>query len=467
MSETDERLSEIARRALDGGGDSEPGAPDTEHRHEMLATLPPDLCNVVEPVVNGPAVSGRVSGAEAIRGSDAWLRAPAAVRVLVADLLKTFGDNSGGTERFVPVPKGVQAAIDATIGRLDRTGIWLESRSVEMPSAEPFDVELEVLPKLTEPRKWLVKNLIPHGRLSAIYGAGEIGKSRFVLQLAAGVITGQGVMIARDPKATDAHSLAVLGDIPTIQQQGKVLLLTWEDEPDEVARRWQMAHAAGAIEQKHPGDDLQVLNMRAIGSGKALWSPHATGSRHVSTEGEWTATGRRVLATLSRFTLTVIDPLAAAYACSEVDRSLVRAFTAALDQSAEEAGCTVLLVGHPPKSGESYSGSTDWFNSFRGMLTLGPQPTGYRPPGKTDKGNNHPIITAPRLTREKGSYGPDVDNLWLRSEWTPAAHDAGPARLAWFVTTAARAAKAIHGAPVVSVAEEGKANASLGLGTPK
>ena len=67
------------------------------------------------------------------------------------------------------------------------------------------------------------------------------------------------------------------------------------------------------------------------------------------------------------YALVVIDPIAAAYACSENDRGLVRQFCTAFDKAAEDSGAAVLLVGHPSKSGdEGYSGNTDWRNAVRG-----------------------------------------------------------------------------------------------------
>ena len=93
-----------------------------------------------------------------------------------------------------------------------------------------------------------------------------------MLQLAAAVITGTGPIIACDPAAIRDDEVAAIGDVPTVQQQGRVLLVTWEDEPDEIARRWQLAgHALPNPE--NPGDALAVLNMRTLGG--SLWAPHA------------------------------------------------------------------------------------------------------------------------------------------------------------------------------------------------
>ena len=263
------------------------------------------------------------------------------------------------------------------------------------------------------PRRWLVEGLIPAGRLSALYGPGEVGKSRLLLQLALAVI---------DP--ADGPLLPGHGpDIPVVRTHGAAVLVTWEDEADEVARRYHMARRAGAVPVgADPDVHLRVVDMRQVGG--PLWAPGAGG--HVSTEGSWTEAGRQLLALMERDrpALLVIDPIAAAYACSELDRALVRRFTAALDAAAEANGVTVVLAGHPPKGEAGYSGSTDWRNGVRGMLTLRSVKTRYYTP------QDEPI-EAPALVRDKSNYGPGRDPIWLRSLWSPASQ-AGGAELAWF-----------------------------------
>lgn len=365
------------------------------------------------------------------------------------------------TALIVPSPpSGQEDRLAAALDRADPHDPDLVDTLRAALAALPFTDELTTLPTNPATRDWLVKGLIPHGRLAALYGAGAVGKSRLVLQLAAAVITGTGPIIACDPAAIRDDEVAAIGDVPTVQQQGRVLLVTWEDEPDEIARRWQLAgHALPNPE--NPGDALAVLNMRTLGG--SLWAPHAGGSRHTSTAGEWTASGHRLLKTLPDFTLAVIDPLAAAYANSEIDRALVRAFTSALDAAAEACGCAVLLVGHPPKSDASYSGSTDWRNAVRALLTLEPKPTGYRRTGHGVRTSNEtkkpPLIEAPCLVSDKCNYGPAVDRVWLRSEWTPANNDGTPARLAWWATTAKRAAAAKAGIDLESLTSDNETNA--------
>lgn len=110
-----------------------------------------------------------------------------------------------------------------------------------------------------------------------------------------------------------------------------------------------------------------------------LWAPKRTGSGHVATMSELTRTGELVRQHAERVgaALLVIDPLAAAYAASEIDRPLVRAYVSSWDAWARRTGCAVLHIAHPPKSGAGYSGSTDWHAAHRAVWTLvDDQPSG-------------------------------------------------------------------------------------------
>ena len=323
-----------------------------------------------------------------------------------------------------------------------------------------FEAELTPLPVNADPgpREMVVEGLIPAGRLSGLYGTGAAGKSRLSLQLAgaitAAAASGHDVpMLLTDP---EAHSGTVR--VPDVRAcgNGRVLLVTWEDERCELVRRWRAADAAGALPAGADPDRLRMLDMRSIGG--PLWGPAPGGSGHTSTLGDWTTAGRRLLSTLQGFTLCLVDPVAAAYGSDENSRSLVRQFCSALDRAAEEAGCAVVLVGHRPKgqggNAAAYSGSTDWHAAVRCMLTLGTEMTDYgdnRRKVKKGGGKEEPApIYAPCLTREKVSYAAIADCVWLRSEFEPAepariGRTGSPMRLAWKATSAYGAAVAVAG----------------------
>ena len=321
--------------------------------------------------------------------------------------------------------------------------------------AQPFEVESA---DESEPprREWLIPGWLPRGRLASIYGRGEAGKSRLLLHVAHAVACG-GPVLPWDP---DVKADAVRGDVPQVADVGRVLLVTWEDEAAEVRRRWRMAHAAGAVGTERMPAEIAILDMRRHGAGP-LWAPHSKGSGHVSTRGEWTEAGRRILAMLPGCDLAVLDPLASAYACSEIDRALVRGFAARLDAEAEAAGCAVVLSAHPSRAGEregsAESGSTDWRNAVRSRWILGPQRTAHKAPGAD--GKDAPI-DAPCLALDKASYAPGRGRVWLRSHYRRSDPDKWD-ELAWFATTGQAAAVAAH------VRDGGKAGDVSNIGAEK
>ena len=325
-------------------------------------------------------------------------------------------------------------------------------------AANPQPFEVEPADESEPPRReWLIRGWLPRGRLAAVYGRGEVGKSRLMLQVAHAVTCG-GFVLPWDPDVSAPDT--VRGDVPEVTGGGRVLLVTWEDEADEVRRRWRMAHAAGAVTTDRMPAEIAILDMRRHGAG-ALWGPKGFG--HVSTRGDWTAAGRRVLAMLPDYDLAVLDPLASAYASSEIDRALVRGFAARLDSEAEAAECAVMLSAHPSQSGEktasAESGSTDWRNAVRSRWVLGPQRTAHNAHGGGKNGKNEPI-DAPCLALDKASYAPGRGRVWLRSHYQRGGGGEWD-KLAWFATTGWAAAVAAH------VRGGGKAGDVIGIGAGK
>ena len=238
------------------------------------------------------------------------------------------------------------------------------------------------------PRQWLVEGWLPAGRVALLSGQGGAGKSRLALQLALALVE---------------RRKNWLPDGPDLVDSGPAVIATWEDEPNEVARRLRgMVETQDRLEDLK--DRLHVLDFAGKG---AFWQPPADGSRHTSTLGELTLAGEwtRTYCETHKARLLLVDPLAAAYACNENDRGLVRAFMTSWDGWARATNCAVLVVSHPAKAAESdYSGSTDWHASARAVWKLGTAETGA---GKAP---------APRLDCLKTSYGTPNRQYWL-SGW--------------------------------------------------
>ena len=217
-----------------------------------------------------------------------------------------------------------------------------------------------------KPMQWLVKDWLPAGRIALLTGEGGRGKSRLALMLAAGI-------------ASEGNEWLPGGTALDNTSPSSVVLASWEDDRDTVRRRlndWPMADGGKRRGDKRKtlpallADRLAFLDL--AGSGP-LWAPEENGSRHTSTMGALTEVGHRVRAFCEETSasLLVVDPLAAAFACNENDRGLVRHFMSDWDGWARETGCTVLILAHPSKSHTDYSGSTDWHAAARAIWTLG------------------------------------------------------------------------------------------------
>lgn len=215
-----------------------------------------------------------------------------------------------------------------------------------------------------QPRRWLVQDWLPAGRVAMLTGEGGAGKSRLVLQLAAGIASGGD----RGKWIQGPRGVLNLGrQIP--DEGATVVFASWEDEPEEFDRRlFQIS--GNAAPWVTPNRLTKLLRANMMGEGP-VWAP-PQGS-HIASMAELTDTGTRLrrLCEQSDARLLIMDPLAAAYASQENTRGLVRAFVSHWDDWSQSNNCTTLLLAHPPKSTAfNYAGSTDWLGAVRALWTL-------------------------------------------------------------------------------------------------
>ena len=279
-------------------------------------------------------------------------------------------------------------------------------RDVTVESGQPHEEAGDAWPlEEPPPRRWLIQGWLPVGRVALLSGKAGQGKSRLALQLAAALASGDQTWLPGAPDQLDPSD------------PDPVVFCSWEDEHDEIARK---LHHMGRAESV--GDRL-----RFVQPDGAVWGPVKSSSRHMPTLGELTNAGRwvRAYCQQKQARLLILDPLAAAYACNENDRALVRAFMTDWNRWAQQTGCTVLIIAHPPKTGADTSGSTDWEAAPRAVWTFGLEDTG------TGKGDEKK--PAPRLACIKSSYAPLPASLWLSSPQWPLwkAKDAANAAADW------------------------------------
>lgn len=195
-------------------------------------------------------------------------------------------------------------------------------------------------------REWIVDGMIPAHTVTLLTGDGAAGKTTLVLQLAA------------------ARSLA-RDWIGTVPSAGRTLVLSAEDDADELHRRMDAIRAH--YDATWSGlADIRLIDL--VGSGAVLGEVLRNGTIAA------TPLHNAVCDLVGDFKpdLVVIDALADSFAGDENNRSQARQFVGLLKQPMAGYRAAVLLLAHPSLSGMSsgsgLSGSTAWSNSVRSRL---------------------------------------------------------------------------------------------------
>ena len=219
--------------------------------------------------------------------------------------------------------------------------------------------------------QWLVRDWLPF-QTGMLCGSGGLGKSRLALMLSCSVASGQPDWLP----ANDGDSAVMEAiDLPG---PSAAVYASWEDSFSRIAKRRYWMGRKGDYSAAEAGklkDRLHVLDVRKYGPA---WGPHD--GEHIQTRGGLLPVGQAIRSYCEsiKARLLILDSAAACFGSEENSRSLVRPFLASWDEWAETRGCCVLVIGHPPKNGETpYSGSTDWLNGSRYMLELASKPSGF------------------------------------------------------------------------------------------
>lgn len=237
------------------------------------------------------------------------------------------------------------------------------------------------------PRRWIVKDWIPRGVVSALYGDGGVGKSLLAQQLMTSV----------------ALALPWCGmDVAP----GRALGIMAEDDDDELHRRQEGINRALGVEMANL-EQLRLVSR--VGEDNLLMVyPQRTGA------GELTDFFDQLDATCAAWKpdLLVLDTIADFFGGNEIDRSQVRQFVQnACGRLARKHDAGVVLCGHPSSSGiasgSGAGGSTAWSNTVRSRMYFA------RPPAKDGE---EPDPDTRLLSRMKANYAPREAEIHLRFE---------------------------------------------------
>jgi RecA-family ATPase len=201
-------------------------------------------------------------------------------------------------------------------------------------------------------REWILPGFIPEREVTLFTGSGGAGKSLFAQQLATCV----------------AAQIPFL-KLPTIvfppDDGNAVLYVTCEDDETELHRRQRNIMAALRLGRRNVHGRLFLSSLRGqIGNELATFNHDGT--------LEKTETFHRLFRAIMRTgaQLVILDNVGHLFSGNENDRGQVTRFVNLLYSIVRSMGVTILLVAHPNKSGDSYSGSTAWLNAVRSQIDL-------------------------------------------------------------------------------------------------
>ncbi len=228
------------------------------------------------------------------------------------------------------------------------------------------------------PREWIVKEWIPRGCLTILFGKGGVGKSLLCQQLGIAVASGTNFLGLETSK-------------------GRALGLFCEDDTNELLRRGQRIFSRNNISPWEIGTNLRI-DARA---GKANLLAMFGADRKINMEPLWEHLNARCAEI--KPAIILLDNIAQLYGGLENDRTQVTSFCNKLTGLAHEYNCGVLLLGHPAKGELSeYSGSTAWEAAVRTRLFLKPSLEGALNLSKAKA--NYSMLEDIRIQYHEGTF---------------------------------------------------------------
>lgn len=241
-------------------------------------------------------------------------------------------------------------------GRVFRDGRWQDAEDVYPmhDAGEMIPLDLVALDAQDpRPAEFVVERIFPRGEGGLLVGPPGFGKTYFMLIIAVAMAAGLRTVLG-------------LSIVP-----GPVVFYTAEDSEREL--HWRLVNICR---------QLNVLLSSLAGRLHIIhWRGKPEG--HFGTfEADGKFQPSQAFSNLKAFAvrvgaaMVVVDNLAHVYLGNENDRAQITRAMGPVNGFAEEADLAFVMMAHPPKSGESYSGSTAWQAVFRAHAHLGRDPDG-------------------------------------------------------------------------------------------
>lgn len=195
-------------------------------------------------------------------------------------------------------------------------------------------------------KSFIIPKFAPAGEVTLFTGAGSAGKSLLAQQLATGIAAG----------------VATLG-LNLIK--APAIYITCEDDAKEL--HWRQSHICRALDV--PMCELDGMLYLASLRGEL---DNSLGLGGHDGEFRLSPAYERLAKLIQRVgaSFVALDNVAHLFTGNENDRGEVTRFVNALNRLAGETGAAIVLLGHPNKSGDSYSGSTAWLNAVRSQFVI-------------------------------------------------------------------------------------------------
>lgn len=187
-----------------------------------------------------------------------------------------------------------------------------------------------------KPKAFAIERIAPLAEVTMFTGPGAAGKSLLGQQLA----------------TASAAALSCLG---LGIQSGPAIYLTCEDDAEQLHWRQEHLCAALGVDMAALAGKLHLVSLRGeIGNELATF----TQDGKISPTAAFHRLSDMIKATGAK--LAFLDNVAHLFAGNENDRGDVTRFVNLLNKLAGETGAAIILLGHPNKAGDEWSGSTAW-----------------------------------------------------------------------------------------------------------
>ncbi len=199
-------------------------------------------------------------------------------------------------------------------------------------------------------REFAIERIAPVGEVTTLNGPGSVGKSLLFQQFATAAAAG----------------IPCLGlkIVPTT-----AFYLTCEDSENELHFRQERICEGLGLSLADLAGKLELASLRGqLGNELATFARDGT----MMPTDAFSKLVRSIKVMGAK--LVVLDNVAHLFAGNENERSEVTRFVNLLNKVASDTGAAVILIGHPNKSGDEYSGSTAWNNAVRSRLYLDEDP---------------------------------------------------------------------------------------------